>query len=321
MNKEKVHISQFALDIEKGLSAPEKYIASKYFYDAAGDAIFQKIMQLPEYYLTACELEIFQEQSAKIIRDSNLQPGVQIIELGAGDGTKTQWLLKEIMRLGIDFTYHPIDISANVLNGLQQSMQDALGDKLSVVPVIGDYFDALLSSEFSGKNQKFILFLGSTIGNFDSDNGSHFISRLSNVMSTDDQLLVGFDLKKDAQIIADAYNDSAGVTRDFNLNLLHRINHELDANFDVDQFTHYPIYDVELGAAKSYLRSKIKQEVFIDALECSFTFDEGEKIFTEISRKYDLLDIKHIVASSHLEITNQYYDSRKYFADVLMKKR
>ena len=277
-------------------------------------------MHLPEYYLTAAEYEIFRTRSAEIIRDAGLQPGVQVIELGAGDGTKTKLLLREMMKTGIDFTYHPIDISGHVLEVLERNMKSELGDTLRVMPVTGDYFEALRSAHFSEKRQKFMLFLGSTIGNFDDDDGSGFIARLAGAMNPRDLLLVGFDLKKDPQVIAAAYNDSAGITRAFNMNLLLRINRELDADFDIGKFAHYPLYDPEMGAAKSYLVSKKKQTVSVGALQRTFDFGAGEVIFTEISRKYDMGDMIRFARVAGLEVQNEYRDARGYFADVSMKK-
>jgi L-histidine N-alpha-methyltransferase len=320
MSEHNTNLSTFAQDVDQGFSAAVKYISSKYFYDDAGDILFQKIMRLPEYYLTPSELEIFQQQSTDIIRDSQLGTGVQLIELGAGDGTKTKILLKELMKLGIDFTYYPIDISSHVLEDLERNIKTELGEGLKVVPVVGEYFEALASEHFSNQQQKFILFLGSTIGNFSDDDGSKFIHKLSNVMASQDLLLIGFDLKKNPQVIADVYNDSQGITRAFNMNLLLRINRELDANFDIGQFVHYPIYDPEYGAAKSYLVSKKQQSVYVGALTKQFHFNAGEVIFTEISRKYDQQEIKRQAYAAGLKIKHIYQDQKQYFADVLMGK-
>jgi len=320
MSEHNTNLSTFAQDVDQGFSAPVKYISSKYFYDDAGDVLFQKIMRLPEYYLTPSELEIFQQQSTDIIRDAHLQQGVQLIELGAGDGTKTKILLKELMKSGIDFTYYPIDISSHVLEDLERNMKTELGEGLKVIPVAGEYFEALSSEHFSTRQQKFILFLGSTIGNFSDDDGSKFIHKLSHVMTSQDLLMVGFDLKKNPQVIADAYNDAQGITRAFNMNLLLRINRELDANFDIGQFVHYPIYDPEFGAAKSYLVSKKQQSVYIGALEKRFHFNSGEVIFTEISRKYDQPEIERQAHAAGLKVKHTYQDQKQYFADVLMTK-
>lgn len=316
-----VLISQFAEDIEKGLSAAQKYIPSKYFYDAKGDALFQRIMHLPEYYLTASEFEIFKYQSQEIIRRASFREPVQVIELGAGDGIKTKLLLKEMLELGIDFTYYPIDISKNVLWHLEKGLKYELGLELKIHPIAGDYFDALKSEQFTDKGKhKLILFLGSSIGNFDRDSSNKFLYDLAQLLQPKDLLMIGYDLKKNPKVIADAYNDSQGVTREFNLNLLTRINHELEGDFDVDAFYHYPLYDPEEGAAKSYLVSKKKQTVFIGTLSRFFYFEEGEIIFTEISRKYTETDIEKMASYAGLKIKDSFYDSKHYFTDTLMYK-
>lgn len=320
MNSTDTYVVSFAQDIAEGLSAPRKYISSKYFYDAAGDALFQKIMHLPEYYLTAAEFEIFREQSAPIIAQAGLQNGVQVIELGAGDGTKTKLLLKEMMKSGLDFTYCPIDISAHALQDLEKNLKTELREGLNLQSVTGEYFEALQSDRFSHERQKCILFLGSTIGNFDHDDGTQFISKLSEAMHPSDVLMVGFDLKKEPQVILDAYNDKAGITRAFNLNLLLRINRELGADFDIGKFSHYPLYDPELGAAKSYLVSRKAQTVYIAALDRRFTFEAGEVIFTEISRKYHHTHIQRLADAAGLRIEQSFHDSKRYFTDVLMRK-
>jgi len=316
MNTE-IITGQFAQDVDAGLSAEKKFIPSKYFYDAAGDAIFQKIMRLPEYYLTASEFEIFQQQSADIIQSAALRDNVQLIELGAGDGTKTKLLLKEMMKRGIDFTYYPIDISEHALDDLKKNMKKELGEGLRMEPVVGEYFEALRSEHFSRGRQKFILFLGSTIGNFDEASGGAFLKKLGATMQAGDGLLVGFDLQKDPQVILNAYNDAAGITRSFNMNLLLRMNRELQADFDIGQFAHYPLYDPETGAAKSYLISKKRQAVYIGALDKSFHFEAGEYIYTEISRKYRRADIERYAQMARFGIKKEFRDTKNYFTDVL----
>lgn len=320
MNSTQTYNAPFAEAIAEGLSAPRKYISSKYFYDAAGDALFQKIMHLPEYYLTAAEAEIFKTRSGDLLDRAGLRPGARVIELGAGDGTKTRLLLREMMRRGQDFTYYPIDISAHALQDLEQNLQTERRDGLRMESVEGEYFEALHSSRFEGDGQKFILFLGSSIGNFDHDDGTGFLQNVARSMRPGDLFLPGFDLKKDPALVLAAYNDEAGVTRAFNMNLLLRMNRELGAEFDIGKFAHYPLYDPEPGAAKSYLVSKRKQTVYIRDLDRHFEFGEGEVIFTEISRKYDLSHIESMASAGGLHIVESFFDSRHYFADVLMRR-
>lgn len=313
-------MNQLTEEVEKGLSAPMKYIPSSYFYDAKGDNLFRRIMHLPEYYLSAAEFEIFKYQSTEIIRRAIHTTPIQIIELGAGDGTKTKLLLKELMDQGVDFTYYPIDISGNVLNTLEKGLRYELGLDLKIVPIQGDYFDALQSEELASSAQKFILFLGSTIGNFSRDEANHFMLRLAGIMRTGDTLMVGCDLRKHPQVIAGAYDDSEGVTAQFNLNLLERMNREMDARFDVNSFSHYPIYDPEAGEARSYLVSHKQQTVFVGALGRYFDFGAGEIIHTEISRKFTETDIEKLASYAGLKIRDSFYDAKHYFMDVLMQK-
>lgn len=314
-------IGHFAEDVEKGLSAPQKYIPSKYFYDARGDYLFQRIMFLPEYYLTASEFEIFKNQANQIIEKASISKPLQVIELGAGDGLKTKLLLKALTEKGIDFTYYPIDISKNVLWHLEKALKYEVGPDLKIEPIVGDFFDALASPLLADSSkQKWLLFLGSTIGNFSRDGANKFMLDIAELMHPGDLFMLGADLKKDPNVIAHAYNDSQGVTRDFNLNLLTRINTELEGNFQVNQFYHYPIYDPTSGEAKSYLVSKKKQSVFIGSLARFFNFEEGESIHTEISRKFSENDVERIASYAGLHTKNTFFDSKHYFADWLFQK-
>lgn len=320
MNKASNTRTSFAEDIDAGLSAPAKFIASKYFYDAVGDALFTRIMQLPEYYLTRAEQEIFETHASYIIHDAGLETDFQVIELGAGDGTKTRVLLQAMLQQKRSFSYFPIDISPHVLQELGHNMQSEIEQGLKLKGIAGDYFDALKSPDLPLGRQKLILFLGSTIGNFPEDDGSAFLQTLSGHISRNDALLVGFDLKKDPALIAAAYNDAAGVTRDFNLNLLTRINRELDADFDLEQFVHAPAYEPGSGEARSYLVSKCSQQVTLKALNKRFAFNEGEKIHTEVSRKYNDGQIGQLAAAAGLRILQAYYDKHQYFTNVLFRK-
>ncbi len=313
-------IAQFGRDVVRGLTATPKFLPSKYFYDTAGDRLFQKIMEMPEYYVTRAEYEIFRYQSPSVIRHAVRNEPVQLIELGAGDGTKTQLLLREMLQQGIDFTYHPIDISANALGLLSDRMTRAFGNAISVKPVEGDYFNALSHPSFHSDAQKLILFLGSTIGNFQPDEASSFIGKLSDMLDTGDRLLIGFDLKKHPQTILDAYNDKQGITKAFNLNLLKRINRELNADFIIDQFIHFPVYDPVPGAAKSYLVSLKSQEVYIRALNQRIFFTPHETIYMEISQKFDSQMIRNYASCNGLSIVQMFTDNRNMFADVLFEK-
>jgi len=310
----------FKNDINNGLSANEKALPSKYFYDKIGDALFVKIMNLPEYYLTRAEFDIFKNQTQAIIDALNIAPNTyfELIELGAGDGTKTKELLKVLSSKNYDFEYVPIDISTNALDQLESRLTVEL-PAVKVAKKQGDYFSVLENLKNSN-HPKVVLFLGSNIGNLTDTEAETFISNLSDSLNTKDKVLLGIDLIKPQHIVLPAYNDSSGVTKAFNFNLLHRINEELDANFIIDQFSHAPEYSETTGIAKSYIVSDKDQNVTIGALNKTFQFKTGEKIHTETSRKYNDTLLRSILENSELVITDKLLDSKKYFADYVLEK-
>jgi L-histidine N-alpha-methyltransferase len=309
-------IQLFAEDVLKGLSASPKYLSSKYFYNDIGNRLFQEIMQLPEYYLTRSEFEIFSTQSPQII--STISQPFHVIELGPGDGLKTKLFLKEAIQQNKLLTYYPIDISPDALEILSNNIRSEMDPK--IVPVANEYMAGLQS--LSGvKGNKLIVFMGSNIGNFSHAETIHFFSSLSSIMQPGDHFLIGFDLKKDPELIRSAYNDSQGVTRAFNLNLLHRINQELKADFDITQFKHYPTYDPMTGEARSYLISEKKQTVYIGALDKEFMFGQNEAVYMEVSRKYEVSDIENYATAAGLSLVQAFKDCKHYFADVLFEKK
>ena len=310
----------FLKDIQAGLSANPKFISSHYFYDKAGDELFQKIMEMPEYYLTNAELEIFSSQSEDIIRSFEISENeeFELIELGAGDGKKTQHLLKTLLEKKFKFKYIPVDISQNSLSVISERMENLFPD-LEIDAKQGDYFQ-VLDELFLSDKPKVILFIGSNLGNMEDEIAKGFLSKIASHLKRNEKLLLGVDLVKSKEIVLPAYNDAAGITRDFNLNLLKRINRELEADFDLENFEHAPEYTEDEGIAKSFLRSKKKQTVFIKELNESFDFEENELIHTEISRKYNDEILGNLIQDSGLKITHQFLDSKKYFADYILTK-
>lgn len=313
-------INQFKEDVNKGLSSSPKFLSSRYFYDKIGDKLFVDIMNMPEYYLTDAEHEIFTEQSAEIIKalELNSSEYFELIELGAGDGTKTKELLKELVLGGFKFDYMPIDISQNALDNLEQSLNDEIPE-VSVSCKQGDYFRVLDSIKHSN-HPKVVLFLGSNMGNLLDKEANEFLYRLGASLNTDDKLLLGVDLIKSEDIVLPAYDDENGITAKFNLNLLHRINKELQANFDLNAFEHQPEYTEEEGIAKSFLVSTTQQKVEIKTIGKTFQFEKGEKIHTEISRKYNSAILEKILLKTDFEITGKLTDSRNYFTDFILRK-
>lgn len=305
----------FLTDVMEGLKSTPKRLHSKYFYDEAGDRLFQQIMNMPEYYLTDCELDIFKNKTeilAKSILIDN-EP-FDLIELGAGDAMKSSFLLEHLTKENIDFTYMPIDISGHILDELSERFRSDL-PKLEVITLEGDYFDMLDKAMTISQRRKVVLFLGGNIGNMDLEESYHFCRELRRKLNRGDILLVGFDLKKNPHTILNAYNDEAGITSSFNLNLLLRMNRELDADFDVLNFQHYQTYDPISGACKSYLVSLTEQNVHIG--NQVFRFEENELIDMEISQKFSQDDISKLARDAKFHIIDEIADSKNWFVDSI----
>lgn len=305
----------FYNDVIKGLRENPKHLDSKYFYDAAGDKLFREIMNCPEYYLTRAELEIFSEKTVELAAAlSRDRDSFDLIELGAGDATKSTYLLKELLGQQIDFRYIPIDISANVIENLNESLPKVL-PRLKLTGLNGEYFEMLEKATSLSKRPKVVLFLGSNIGNMPVDRVTEFCKKLRKHLSKGDRLLMGMDIKKNPKTILAAYNDKSGITKRFNLNLLERINRELNSNFIISRFDHYATYDPESGACKSYLISLDNQTVQIG--EEVFHFAENEPIFMEISQKFSFEQIQDLADKSGFKFIDQLFDSKKWFTDVI----
>ncbi len=310
-------LSELATDTLLGLSAKPKFLLSKYFYDDIGSSIFQDIMQMPEYYLTNCEIEIFSTHKSAILDALEIgNKQVEIIELGAGDGLKTKILLSYLLENDLDFRYIPIDISEKAVVNLVHDLKNQIPN-LTVEGLIGDYFE--LIEKLNGKKRKIILFLGSNLGNYNYEESLQFLKHLRSVMHNDDLILLGLDLKKDPELILRAYNDPHGHTSAFNLNLLQRINNELDADFNLRKFSHEEVYNEQTGKAKSYLVSQVEQVVNIKALNRNFEFKAGERIFMEMSQKYDSSMIEKLAANSGFEIRMNFNDQKHFFVNSLWR--
>lgn len=312
---------EFLKDVDKGLSASPKFLSSRYFYDAVGDDLFVQIMNMPEYYLTKAEHEIFKYQLERIVASLGVKKGVyfELLELGAGDGFKTKELLRHLLNEGYDFSYSPVDISQNALEQLEKSLIIEF-PTLDVKTKQGDYFGVLNSIKESFY-AKVVLFLGSNLGNLLDAEASDFLQKLSKNLNSGDKLFLGLDLIKHEDIVLPAYNDSNGITAQFNLNLLNRINKEFGAGFLLKNWRHDPEYTQQEGIARSFLTCVKDQAVYVEALDKTFKFKEGERIHTEISRKYDDAVLKEILAATNLEIIAKMTDSKEYFADYTLTMR
>lgn len=309
--------SDLAKDTLIGLSSKPKFLLSKYLYNHRGSKIFEDIMRMPEYYLTDCEMEIFESYKKEIVSAfGKNKKKLELIELGAGNGLKTKIILSYLLDQNFDFKFIPIDISAKAVVELQHDLNCNLPD-LKVDGRIGDYFQ--LIADLNGSANKVILFLGSNIGNFNPTQSHQFLHQLHTALNPGDKLLIGFDLKKDPEIILKAYNDPHGYTADFNLNLLQRINDELGAGFILNNFSHEEIYDKETGTAKSYLIAGKTHQVYIEKLDKTIYFDQNEKIFMEMSQKYDQQMINSLAENSGFDVVENFRDHQSWFVNSLWR--
>lgn len=311
-------MNQFLQDVVKGLSSTPKYLQSKYFYDKRGDELFQKIMQSEEYYLTNCEMEIFSTQTsdlADIIIDQH--NNFDVVELGPGDAIKSIYLLKELVNKNAIDTYFPVDISNNIIDLLQKKLPEQL-PQLNIHGLNGEYLSMLTSAKKISDKIKLVLFLGSNIGNIPKEGVNRFCLNLRSQLSEGDMVLVGMDLKKNPKQILAAYNDGKGYTKEFNLNLLKRINGELRADFNINDFEHYATYDPASGACKSYLISMRDQQVTIPD-DVTIKFAKDETVYMEISQKYTIDESDTIATQCGFEPVAHFFDKRKWFTDVIWK--
>ncbi|TYB79114.1 L-histidine N(alpha)-methyltransferase [Bizionia myxarmorum] len=308
----------FAKDVVEGLTAKEKQLPSKYFYDDNGSRIFQEIMNMPDYYLTDSEFEILSLQAKQIVDALGFDKSFNIIELGAGDGFKTFKLLEYLVGQNISFHYVPIDISEEAIDILSKKLQDRL-PKLSIKPQVGDYFE-ILNDMSKSDTPSLLLFLGSNIGNYLKEDAIDLLKLFNKTMNSGDKLLIGLDLKKNPITIRNAYDDKEGITKRFNINLLIRMNRELDADFKIDDFDFYCYYNPETGRVKSYIVSLKKQTVLIKKLDKVIEFDQNELIWTELSKKYDLSEIEKLAEISGFKTKSHFLDCKHYFTDSLWEK-
>ena len=309
-----------ANEVRTGLQKMPKRLSSQFFYDAEGSRIFAEIMHSPDYYLTRSEYEVLDTYKADLLRQftPDSRP-FELVELGAGDGLKTKILLGFFEDQKADFTYAPVDISVDALEGLVVDIRKQWPD-LQLNPRHTDYFSALEQLSDESNARRVVLFLGSNIGNFAPEEAIDFYQQLHDRLQPGDLVLTGFDLQKHPAIIHAAYNDREGLTKAFNLNLLRRINHDLNADFDLEAFDHYEVYNPETGEARSYLVSEKVQTVQISALNITVPFEYGEIIHTEISRKFTRTQIEQLAQQTGFTMAGWFTDDKGYFADVVFER-
>jgi dimethylhistidine N-methyltransferase len=308
-------ITKFALDIQRGLLAKNKFIPSKYFYDKTGAELFNKITKHPDYYLTNCELEIL-HANKNYLANLCSKESFNIIELGPGEGIKAQILIQEFLLSRVDFIYFAVDICGDYLQQIAQKFKQK-NPSLAIKIIQADYASALhkLDSCYSRKN--FVLFLGSSIGNFDNDQTIKFLQQTQHDLKAGDYLFIGFDLQKDPRILLQAYDDRDNITRDFNLNLLLRMNRDLATDFNIKNFIHKAEYNKNIHAMESFLVSIVKQQVYTPYLDLVFNFEENEHIHVEYSYKYNLELISKIAHESGFKIVKNFFDKKNYYVNSL----
>ncbi|MBO0719440.1 MAG: L-histidine N(alpha)-methyltransferase [Blastocatellia bacterium] len=307
--------NRFADEVRLGLTSRPKSLAPKYFYDALGSQLFEAICLLPEYYLTRAETEIFHSHAADIITQTGAAATgpLGIVELGSGSSVKTRLLIEAILVRQERLHYRPIDISETIL---EQSAGKLLGDypNLNITAHLSDYTQGLSAIARHEGERMLVLFLGSNIGNYQPDEGRTLLFQIRSVLRPGDGLLLGADLKKSRKLLEPAYNDSLGVTSAFNLNLLLRINRELDANFDLTRFEHRAQYNEREGRVEIYLVSRAAQSVEIKKIGLQLDFREGERIHTENSYKYDIDQLGALARATGFSPQRTWFDSEKRFS-------
>ena len=306
----------FAEEIALSLKYEPRSISPKYFYDNLGSKLFDKICKLPEYYPYNCESLILKEISKKLT--PHLTSNVRLVELGSGSSTKTRLLIDALLKNQKHVEYFPIDISDVLIESAMNLCDDY--KTLKVTGIIDTYENGLDFIEHYDDKPNLITFLGSSFGNFNEDDGVGFLKKIHELMKSSDYFLIGLDMEKDSDVLFKAYNDTKDLTAKFNLNVLERINKELDADFKVSQFAHMAYYNESKRRIEMYLRSLSDQTVTIPKAGISIQLAENELIHTENSHKFTMSQIDSMFEEVGLDIVQIWFDTKKYFGLILAKK-
>ena len=306
----------FAQELSHSIRQKQKAINPKFFYDQKGSQLFEKICVLPEYYLTRTEISILKQIDGKL--QSYLDGNFRLVELGSGSSQKTRLLIDMLTRLQKHVEYFPIDIS-KILKTSSVALQSDY-KKLHITGIIDNYENGLEFVKNYDDMKNLIVFLGSSFGNFDPENGIKFLQKINSSMKKGDLFLVGLDLVKDKDVLCQAYNDSQGITAQFNLNVLSRINSELGGNFDTSKFVHHAVYNENQNKIELYLRSLSKQTVEIPNADLMLEIDEDELIHTENSHKYTISQIKQMFTITGYQIKDMWNDDNRYYSLILLSK-
>lgn len=305
--------NDFAIEIGNGLEAKMKYVSPKYFYDQIGSDLFEKISEQPEYYLTRTESSLLEKYNKDIYRICGNRD-ISIVELGSGSSSKTRILLDTFLSAGARIYYFPIDVSETMLSDTINNLL-ASYKNLGIIGVCSEFSNgAKRVNEFITNHdgiplKKLLLFLGSSIGNFEPFQVRNFLTELASQMNHGDTLLIGFDLQKEKTYLERAYNDAAGITAEFNLNILARINRELSGEFELSRFKHEAFYNMDKKRIEMHLTSLCNQSVAIRDLGKQIVFRKGERIHTENSYKFSIDQINSLVTQSGLTVLKNYIDN------------
>jgi dimethylhistidine N-methyltransferase len=309
--------SSIADDVRQGLAASAKHLPPHLFYDAAGSALYERITELPEYYPTRAEREIFETHADAIVARAARDWGgpLHVIELGAGSASKTEVLLRALLRTQPSCQYTPVDVSASALQDAQRRLAATL-PAVRVRPLVTTHaraFDALRDVP----PRQLVLFIGSSVGNLEDAEATRLLSDLRAALGAQATVLLGTDLRKSPEVLLPAYDDAAGVTAAFNKNVLTRINRELAGHFQLEHFRHVARWNDDASRIEMHLESRRRQEVAIDALGMHVTFRAGETIHTESSIKYTVPRVERLLQLAGLHLEHSFFDAQRRFATHL----
>ena len=306
----------FVEELSLSLNQKHKSIDPKFFYDKKGSKLFEDICKLPEYYLTRTEISILTQLQDKLPTYMNEE--FRLVELGSGSSYKTRILISILENMHKQIEYFPIDISKILKESAVTLLDDY--ENLRMTGIIDTYESGLDFVKNYDNKKNLIVFLGSSFGNFDYKPGLRFLDKINSSMKDDDLFLIGLDLVKDKDVLEYAYNDSHGITAQFNLNVLSRINSELDSNFNVDKFAHHAVYNEAENRVEIYLRSLENQTVNITKAGIGLKIKQNELILTENSYKYTIPKIKEMFSSTGFRIRDMWFDEKHYFCLILLSK-
>jgi dimethylhistidine N-methyltransferase len=310
-------------EVSAGLSAkPQKHLPCTYLYDERGSKLYEQITELPEYYPTRTETAILKKIASELrdLTETQLKEPPELVELGSGSSLKTRIILDEWLQNGQCLSYIPVDVSETMLYETARALTREY-KQLNVLGLAGEYEDAL--NFLPAQRERLFLFLGSTLGNFSKESQARFFQLLLNKMRPGSRLLLGYDRmphsKKTKNFIESAYNDASGVTRLFNLNILTHLNQKLGGNFDLSRWKHCALYNEVDQQIEMFVESTKAQSVFLEALGRSFNFEAGERILTEISRKFDPQELSDWFKAQGFQVIKHWQDSAEWYGLLLLQ--